>query len=108
MAKYYGAIGYASSVETEPGIWEESITEREAVGDMLENIRSLENSGEVNDNISISNRISIVADPYAIQNFHTMRYATYLGIKWKVKSVNVNYPRLILSLGGVWNGYEKN
>lgn len=106
MAKYYGVIGYASSAETEPGIWEESITEREAVGDMLENLRSLENSGEVNDNINISNRISIVADPYAIQNFHTMRYATYLGTKWKVKSVNVNYPRLILSLGGVWNENE--
>lgn len=106
MAKYYGVIGYASSEETEPGIWEESITEREAVGDMLENLRSLENSGEVNDNINISNRISIVADPYAIQNFHTMRYATYLGTKWKVKSVNVNYPRLILSLGGVWNENE--
>ena len=75
---------------------------------MLENLRSLENSGDVNDNINISNRISIVADPYAIQNFHTMRYATFMGTKWKVKSVNVNYPRLILSLGGVWNGNEKN
>lgn len=106
MAKYYGVIGYASSEETEPGIWEESITERKAVGDMLENLRSLENSGGVNDNINISNRISIVADPYAIQNFHTMRYATYLGTKWKIKSINVNYPRLVLSLGGVWNENE--
>ena len=104
MAKYCGMIGYAGLVEIEPGIWEDGITEREAIGDMLSNYRSLENSGDINDNINIANKISIVADPYAINNFHSMRYATYMGAKWKIKNVEVNLPRLILTLGGVYNG----
>ena len=104
MAKYCGVIGYAGLVEIEPGIWEDGITEREAIGDMLSNYRSLENSGDINDNINIANKISIVADPYAINNFHSMRYATYMGAKWKIKNVEVNHPRLILTLGGVYNG----
>ena len=104
MAKYCGMIGYAGLVEIEPGIWEDGITERAAIGDMLSNYRSLENSGDINDNINIANKISIVADPYAINNFHSMRYATYMGAKWKIKNVEVNHPRLILTLGGVYNG----
>lgn len=104
MAKYCGMIGYAGLVEIEPGIWEDGITEREAIGDMLSNYRSLENSGDINDNINIANKISIVSDPYAINNFHSMRYATYMGAKWKIKNVEVNHPRLILTLGGVYNG----
>ena len=104
MAKYCGMIGYAGLVEIEPGIWEDGITEREAIGDMLSNYRSLENSGDINDNINIANKISIVAEPYAINNFHSMRYATYMGAKWKIKNVEVNHPRLILTLGGVYNG----
>ena len=73
MAKYCGVIGYAGLVEIEPGIWEDGITEREAIGDMLSNYRSLENSGDINDNINIANKISIVADPYGINNFRSMR-----------------------------------
>ena len=106
MAKYCGMIGYAGLVEIEPGIWEDGITEREAIGDMLSNYRSLENSGDINDNINIANKISIVADPYAINNFHSMRYATYMGAKWKITSVEVQYPRLILTMGGVYNGEQ--
>lgn len=104
MAKYYGMIGYATSVETEPGIWEPDIVEKEAYGDLIKNFKSSENSGDINDDINIANNISIVADPYAVQNFHSMKYATYMGSKWKIKSVEVQYPRLILSLGGVYNG----
>lgn len=104
MAKYCGMIGYAGLVEIEPGIWEDGITEREAIGDMLSNYRSLENSGDINDNINIANKISIVADPYAINNFHAMRYAEFMGAKWKISNVEVKYPRLILTLGGLYNG----
>lgn len=105
MAKYYGIIGYATNtVETEPGVWDDEIDEKEVVGDILGNSRSLENSGDINDNINIANKISIVADPYAINNFHSMRYATYMGVKWKIKGVEYSHPRLILTLGGVYNG----
>lgn len=104
MGKWYGVIGYAETVETEPGIWEERITERSYYGDIVRNNRRLQNSGFVNDDININNEISIVADPFAYQNFHAMRYVEFMGAKWKISTVEVQYPRLILSIGGVYNG----
>ena len=106
MAKWYGKVGYADQVETAPGVWEEQITERHYYGDVVRNIRKLESSGEVNDNINVSMEISIVADPYAIQNFHAMRYIEYMGSLWKLSNVEVNYPRLILQIGGLYNGQQ--
>ena len=106
MAKYFGKVGYAEQVETTPGVWEEKITERQYSGDVVRNIRKLEPSGEVNDNINVSMEISIVADPYAIQNFHAMRYIEYMGSLWKLSNVEVNYPRLILQIGGLYNGQQ--
>ena len=104
MAKFFGTVGFADSVETAPDVWTEQITERPYFGDFLRNTRRLQESGQVNDDITISNEISIVADPYARENFHTMRYIEYMGVKWKVVSVEVQYPRLILTTGGVYNG----
>lgn len=104
MAKFYGKIGYASTVETKPGVYEEQIVERSYYGDLIRNTRRLQSTDQVNDDINISNEISIVADPYATNNFHTMRYAVFMGTKWKVSNVEVSYPRLILTLGGVYNG----
>ena len=104
MAKFYGVIGYADTVETDPGVWEEQITKRSYYGDLIRNTRRLESSGNLNDNINVSNEISIVADPFAIQNFHAMRYVEFQGAKWKITSVEVRHPRLILSVGGVYNG----
>lgn len=106
MAKWYGKIGYAETVETEPGLWEESITEVSYYGDIIQNFRKLQASGGVNDDINISNKISIVADPFAITHFHGMRYAELYGTKWKINNVEVQYPRLILDLGGVYNGEQ--
>lgn len=103
MAKFYGKIGYAITEETKPGVWVETITERAYFGDLTRVNRSLQNSGNVNDNVNISHDISIVADPFAYENFHAMRYVEYMGAKWKVSSVEVKYPRLILSVGGVYN-----
>lgn len=105
MSKWYGKIGYADgSVENEPGIWGESILERPYYGDTYRNTRLLQNSDGVNDNINIANQISIVADPYANQNFHAMRYVEFMGTKWKITNVEVQYPRLILTVGGQYNG----
>lgn len=103
MAKWYGIIGYAETVETEPGVWEEVITERPYFGDSIRNTRLLQNSGSVNDNVNIGNQISIIADPYANQNFHSMRYVEFMGSFWKITNVDVQYPRLILTVGGVYN-----
>ena len=104
MARYYGSVGYAETVETSKGIFVEEITERQYYGDIIRNSRRLENSGEINDSINVTNKISIVADPYALDNFWKMRYATFINQKWKVKEVDVEFPRLILTLGGLYNG----
>lgn len=104
MAKIYGVIGYASQVETSPGVWVEQITERTYYGDLTRRGWRNESSGNLNDNINISNEVSIIADPFACQNFHTIKYVTINGVKWKVSSVEIQQPRLILSIGGVYNG----
>lgn len=106
MAKWYGVIGYAATVKTKPGVWEEEITERSYYGDLIRNTRRLDSASQVNDNINIANEISILADPYANQNFHSMRYVEFMGTKWKVSNVQVQYPRLILTVGGVYNDNE--
>lgn len=104
MAKWHGVIGYAETVQTTPGVWEEQITERSYYGEVLRNSRRLQTADQLNDNINISNEISIVADPYANQNFHAMRYVEFMGAKWKISNVDVQPPRLILTAGGVYNG----
>ena len=104
MAKYYGVIGYAVTKMTEQGIYEEQIVETEYVGDVIRNTRRLRDGSKINDDINISNQISIIADPYAANNFHTMRYVVFMGAKWKISEVEVQYPRLILTLGGLYNG----
>ena len=106
MAKFYGNIGFAETVETEPGVWVEKMTVRPYYGDLVRNTRRLENSGGVNDNVNISNDISIIADPYANHNFHSIRYIEFMGAKWKVSNIEVRYPRLILTIGGVYNGSQ--
>ena len=103
MAKFYGKIGFAKTVETTPGVWEEEIVEHEYYGDVIRNTRRLESADKVNDDINVSNEISIVADPFVTENFHAMRYVVFMGSKWKVSNVEIQYPRLILTLGGLYN-----
>ena len=103
MTRWCGVIGYAETLEIKPGVWSEEFTERKYYGDLLRNSRRLQGSQQVNDDITISNQISILADPYAVQHFHAIRYAELFGTKWKVSSVEVQYPRLILELGGIYN-----
>lgn len=102
MAKWFGKIGYAETEETSPGVWKEQIVEREYYGDLIRNTRRLQTADKVNDDITVSNELSIVADPYAMSNFHSIRYAEFMGAKWKISSIEVSYPRLILTLGGLY------
>lgn len=101
--KYFGSVGYAETTQTSPGVWEEVITERQYYGDILQVHRRLDNNQQVNDDISISNKISIVADPFALDNFMNIRYVTWLEKKWEVSDVDVETPRLVFSLGGLYN-----
>lgn len=103
MAKFYGAVGYAEMVETAPGVWTEQISERMYHGELLRNSRKLHSSETLNDDVNVGNEVSILADPFANQNFYRMRYISYMGANWKVSNVEVQYPRLILTIGGVYN-----
>jgi hypothetical protein len=104
MAKFHGRIGYGKPTEIRPGVWDDVITDRIYSGDVLRNSRSLVVGGTLNDNINMSNEISIVADPFANENFQSIKYIEYMGTLWRVNNVDVQYPRLILRMGGVYNG----
>lgn len=106
MNKFYGKIGYADTVETRPGIWEERIKEQYYYGDVMPNVRRLEQGESINDNVVLNNKISIIADPYANEHFFSIRYVDWMGCFWKVTNVEVQTPRLILTIGDVYNGYS--
>lgn len=104
MAKFYGNVGYIETVEIEPGLWEEQIKERPYFGDVTRNTSRFQSSGDVNDDININNSISILADPYANENFQYMKYVEFMGTKWKITNAEIQYPRILLTIGGVYNG----
>jgi hypothetical protein len=106
MARFFGKVGYGESLETAPnsGVWVDEISEFNYQGDVIRNTRALDNSDNVNGNITVSNQISVVADEYAFENFFNIKYVRWAGVPWTVTSVEVRSPRLILSLGSVYNG----
>lgn len=106
MARFYGNIGFGDANEVRPGVWSPTggIVDKPYSGDLVSNSWRIQSSGDVNDDVNISSDVSIIADQYAVQNINNMKYAVVNGIKWKVKTVDVKLPRLILVLGGVYNG----
>lgn len=104
MAKFYGKVGYGISKETAPGVWVDEIVERPYYGELVRDTRKMQMSDKVIDDINIANEISILADPFARDNFQYMRYVEFMGVKWKVTTIDVQFPRLILSIGGLYNG----
>lgn len=106
MARFFGEIGYANSIEfpANSGIWTDDIVEYSYYGDIIRNASKNEGSEYLNNNITIGNSISVVADQYAIDNFFLIRYIKWSGIAWSVTGVEVRSPRLILNLGNVYNG----
>ena len=106
MARFYGEVGYGQAVETPPGsgIWVDQITETSYYGDVIRNTRKLDEGETLNNDISVSNSISIVADQYAVEHFFLIKYVKWAGALWTVTNVEVRSPRLILRLGSVYNG----
>lgn len=104
--RFYGNVGYGESVESPPasGVWELVITELPYFGDVLRNTRKLENGEGVNKDIIVNNSISILADTHAIEHYFEIKYVVWEGVRWTVTNVEVQRPRLILSLGSVYNG----
>lgn len=101
--RYSGKVGYFETVETQPGYFEEKITTRPYQGDVVRTTKRNQLTTNVNDNIMVSNSLSIVADPYAREHFFQIKCAWWQGTWWEVTSVEVQYPRLILELGGPSN-----
>lgn len=106
MAKYYGQIGFVKTEEKSPGVYAPVHVTRTYSGDVLQNYRKWEETDGVNDNLNISNRISVVTDSFLLENLQVMRYVEWMGCKWKIKSIDVVLPRVNLTIGDVYNGQE--
>lgn len=104
MARFAGKVGFAISTEVRPSVWKNVITEKSYFGDVKQAMRQVETADKVNDDIDVSNLIEIVADAFASEHFHAIVYVEWAGKNWKVPSVEVRHPRLLLRLGGVYNG----
>lgn len=105
MAKWYGVIGYAIPKQVRPGVWQDEIIDREYRGDLIKHSnRWSTNSDSTNDDLVLNNQISIIADAFAEQYCQRIKYVTFMDAKWKITSVDVTYPRLLLTIGGVYNG----
>lgn len=104
MAKFCGEIGFGESVETAPGVWQDVIVEHMYYGDVLRNTLRRSEGDQVNNNLSVGNSISVVADPYANEHFFAMRYIRWMGVLWTITEIEVQSPRLLIRIGEVYNG----
>lgn len=104
MTKFYGVIGFGHTEETKPGVYDDVITEREYVGDIEMASRQQRDDAKVNNDSFVNNSISILPDAYATANIFAIRYISWAGALWIVSNVEIQSPRLLLRLGGVYNG----
>lgn len=104
MDKFIGMIGFVSNVEIEDGITEDEVTERKYRGDILKNNQRFNTTNTTSGEIKISNRFSIIADSYAFDHIADIRYLTWRGNRWIVEYIDIEYPRLVMSIGGLYNG----
>lgn len=104
MGKFYGKIGFSVTEETQPGIWKERIVERSYYGDTVRSTKQISGPGKINDDITIKEDLSVLADPFAMNHYSSIKYVEYMQTKWKVTAVEVKFPRLILTTGSVYNG----
>lgn len=103
MAKFYGHIGFATPINDEsPGVTYDDIVERPYFGEVIRNARRVQSNDQVNDDLTLSNQISILLDPYLEKNFYNIRYLTYMGAKWKVTNIEMRYPRMLIDIGGLY------
>lgn len=104
--KFSGIVGFwEDEQEVKPGVWRPKIVEKKYVGDVLRNIRSFQQTQDSQtDEFNVNNRISILADLYARQNWSSIKYVEWNGVKWRVRNVEINYPRITLEIGGFYHG----
>lgn len=104
MSKFYGKVGFVKDAETAPGVWMPTVTEKSYYGDIIRITRRWDTPTQVNDDLGLSEEISIVADDYFYENIGYIKYVERFGIKWKVSSIDPAHPRVRLTLGGEYNG----
>ena len=104
MAKFAGKIGFVKQKETAPDVWEDVAVEREYYGDILTDYAKLNSRDRINTDFDLGSRFSIVSDAFANENLGYLRYVTWMGTRWNVSSVETAYPRLNMTVGGVYNG----
>lgn len=103
--RFHGAVGYVDGqFEKKPGVWVDKIVEFPYFGDVLRNTRQLREGESINNDLTVNNSISIVADAYANEHFFAIRFVEWAGVLWTVSEVTVQSPRLLLKLGGVYHG----
>jgi len=104
MAKFQGKVGYVRTEETSPGVYEAVVTEKSCTGDLLRNSQRISDGENLNPKFTINNRFSFLANAFANANLHYIAYLEWRNIKWAVSNVEIQYPRLILTVNGVYNG----
>lgn len=104
MAKFCGEIGFAEVVQAAPGVHREQVTEHVYYGDVIKNARRYDNGGKINTDVSLNNTISVVMDDYLTNHFFAIRYVRWMGVCWSIESVEIQHPRAILTIGGIYNG----
>ena len=104
MARFSGLVGYTEQKETSPGVWKNVENPRKMVGDIISQSSVLRGGDQIHEDVSLNHRISVVGDAYAFDNYFNIRWVQVDGHKWQVTGVEVTRPRLIFSLGGMWNG----
>lgn len=100
MAKYSGLVGYVTEEEISPGVWQPKNNSRKMRGDIIRQTSNNQNDMKVNNDTTLSHRVSLVGDAYAFSNYYDIKWIDIDGYRWKVSSVEVQRPRIIVSLGG--------
>lgn len=105
--KYSGKIGFwFDDVEIRPGVYKNQIVEKDYTGDIQRSMQHWQSGEQVNDKLRVNNSISIIADLYLQENLSSIKYVAFMGTRWKVTSIDVKYPRVVLEMGDVWNGVD--
>lgn len=104
MARFSGLVGYVIQQETTPGVWTPVENPRKMKGDIIRQSSTNSSSGNLNDDVTLNHRISLIGDAYAFDNYFNIKWVKIDTMKWKVVNIEIERPRIIVSLGGVWNG----
>lgn len=105
MGKFFGKVGYVTQVDDGYGVYDDRVKLVSYYGEVTRNARRWEQSSEqLHDSLVLNNLISIMADDYAYEHFYEIRFVEYMGSFWKVTNIEIQRPRITLTLGGVYNG----